>query len=116
MWWPLLSSSPLASSLNTSLLAYLIWCSASRKMNGKAETASGGERRPAKLGPAMMVSTVPRVRPRLMCGFLAERGGREHLHLVAAVGAPFDLVAGPHRVFVKRFRCLVDMGPLELGL
>src|SRR6218665_18654 len=155
MWLPLLSSQPLASSLKTSLLAYFNWCSASRKMKGKYETASGGEMRPAKLAPDKMMSTEPSVRPSVMSaslprgeagggrggvdaagkararqndvdraerqalvdvGFLAERGGREHLHLVAAVGAPFDLVAGPHRVFVKRFRYLVDMGPLELGL
>src|SRR6218665_3089524 len=96
--------------------------------------------RRAKLAPDKMMLTAPSVRPWLTAasvprgggrepptawgawgglvdvGLLAERVGREHLRLVAAVGAPFDLVAGPHRVFVKRFRYLVDMGPLELGL
>src|SRR6218665_2771561 len=105
MWLPLLSSSPLASSLNTSLLAYLIWCSASRKMNGKAETASGGERPAAETRAAMEISTraghddVDRAERQALVdvGFLAERGGREHLHLVAPVGAPLDIVAGTHR-------------------
>jgi hypothetical protein len=49
-------------------------------------------------------------------GLLAQARRREHLHLVAAVGALLDLVAGPDRPLVVRLRDFVDVRPLELGL
>ena len=48
--------------------------------------------------------------------FLAQAGGRKHLDLVLAVGALLELLAGPHRPLVIRLRCLVHVGPFELGL
>jgi hypothetical protein len=49
--------------------------------------------RPAKLAPVRMMSTVPSVQALVDVGFLAQRGGREHLDVVLAVGALLDLVA-----------------------
>jgi hypothetical protein len=47
-------------------------------------------------------------------GFLAQRGGGEHLDHVLAVGALGDLFAGPDRVLVEGLRGLVDVRPLQL--
>ena len=49
-------------------------------------------------------------------GFLAERAGREHLDLVAAVGALADLLRGPDRPGVVGLAGLVDVRPFQRGL
>ena len=48
--------------------------------------------------------------------FLAQAGCREHLDLVLAIGALFELIAGPDRPLVVRLGRLVDVGPFEFGL
>ena len=48
--------------------------------------------------------------------FVAELRGREHLDLVAAVGALLDLLGRPQRLGVIGLGDFVDMRPFELGL
>ena len=49
-------------------------------------------------------------------GFLAERRGREHFHVVAAVRALLDLPRRPHRGRVVRLARFIDVRPFELRL
>jgi hypothetical protein len=54
--------------------------------------------------------------PLVDVGLLAELRGRVDLDLVAAVGAPADLLGGPDRLGVERLGDLVDVRPAQLLL